>query len=161
MDNTFVEALVIATAVGTGLVAGLFATFSVLVTPSFDLLPAMNGIRFMQATNRMTIRPLFLFVFLGSIAASAVLAVLAVPQIGGPSGWWVFCGALLFLLGVFVVTAVIHVPRNRRLEQLDPHSSDASAVWPNLLREWTLGNHVRSIASLAALTCYAIALLLS
>jgi uncharacterized membrane protein len=62
------------------------------------------------------------------------------------------------LVGSFLVTMVFNVPRNEHLARLDPTSSQAAEYWLVYLREWSLWNHVRSIASIASAICCAGAL---
>ncbi|NUU23394.1 MAG: DUF1772 domain-containing protein, partial [Streptomycetaceae bacterium] len=51
-----------------------------------------------------------------------------------------------------------NVPRNEALMKLDPGTPEAAAYWPTYVREWTMWNHVRMIASGAAAVAYVLAL---
>jgi uncharacterized membrane protein len=46
------------------------------------------------------------------------------------------------------------LPLNNALATVEPTSGEASAVWSRYLKEWTLWNHVRTIASTAASVLY-------
>jgi uncharacterized membrane protein len=50
-------------------------------------------------------------------------------------------------LGSFGVTIAFNVPRNERLARLGAESSEASAYWRDYVREWSIWNHVRTVAS--------------
>ena len=47
-------------------------------------------------------------------------------------------------------TAVFNVPLNNALAAVDPASAEAAPLWARYLTDWTLWNHVRTIASTAA-----------
>jgi uncharacterized membrane protein len=67
-------------------------------------------------------------------------------------------GSGLYLAGAFGVTVVANVPRNDALLRLEAGSPEAVRYWPTYLREWTLWNHVRALASTAAALAYLLAL---
>ncbi len=49
------------------------------------------------------------------------------------------------------------MPLNNRLASADPDNSGTEALWANYLSRWTLWNHVRTTASLAAAGLFAMA----
>jgi uncharacterized membrane protein len=53
---------------------------------------------------------------------------------------------------------VANVPRNEALAKLEPGTAEAASYWPVYVREWTLRNHVRTLASAAAAVSYVLAL---
>lgn len=59
-------------------------------------------------------------------------------------------GGVLYVVGMFVCTAVIHVPMNDALAAVDPASTEAASLWARYLTDWTLWNHVRTISSTLA-----------
>ncbi len=50
------------------------------------------------------------------------------------------------------------VPRNNKLDRLDPDSSEGQRYWEIYGREWTRMNHVRTIAPAVAAVLLAISL---
>ncbi|MFD4675228.1 DUF1772 domain-containing protein [Lentzea sp. NPDC058450] len=122
----------IATA-ATGLMAGVFFAFSVAVMPGLADLPPADARAAMRRINVRIQNPVFLLLFLGT----AVLCAVEVFQ-----GRVV--GGLLYVVGSFLLTMVVNVPMNNRLERTD------DAYWPTYLRTWTLWNHVRAVACLAS-----------
>jgi uncharacterized membrane protein len=139
-------------AIGSGLIAGVFYAFSSFVMPALRQLPAAQGIAAMQAINRTALTPPFLLVFVGTACTCLVLAVVSLLS-GVADGRtrlrWAGCAA--YLVGSFVVTATCNVPRNDALARLDALSSSDAAYWQLYLSEWTAYNHVRALAALAAL----------
>jgi uncharacterized membrane protein len=59
-------------------------------------------------------------------------------------------GGALYVIGMFVCTAVFNVPLNNALAAVDPNSVEAASLWARYLTDWTLWNHVRTMSSTAA-----------
>jgi len=151
MDNKLVFGLTYATALGSGLMAGLFFTFSVFMMRSLDRLPPSQGIAAMQSINTTIVTPLFLLVFVGTTVACAVLGGVAAFAVDGPARVWLIVGCLLYLVGCFLLTGAFHIPRNDKLDGFDPTTAEAARYWATYVREWTLGNHVRTLSCIGAL----------
>ena len=66
---------------------------------------------------------------------------------------------MLYLVGTLGVTIACNVPRNDRLAALAPTAPDAEVIWRRFVREWTLWNHVRTVAAFAAAASFLRALL--
>lgn len=142
--------LILAAAIGSGLVAGVFLAFSSFVMQALARLPAPAGIAAMQAINVTVINPLFLGIFFGAALASGGLIV-ATLLAATPSAT-LLAGGLLYLIGTFGVTIAGNVPLNERLARLDAASPAAAAFWRDYLRRWTRWNHLRTaMATLAAI----------
>lgn len=145
-------------AVGSGLMGGLFFAFSNFVMKALARLPAANGIAAMQSINVVVLNPLFLSLFVGTGLASAFLFVYALMhRTSEAAGWWI-AGAVLYIVGNFIVTAACNVPRNEALDKVNPADASAPAVWVKYVDEWTRWNHVRTVTGLAAAACFAMAL---
>jgi len=143
--------------VGSGLVAGLFFAFSTSVMPGLRRLPPEHGAAAMQAANRAILNPLFLAVFLGTTLLCLLVAV-AAPFSGRDGAAWLVVGGLLEVVGAFVVTMVVNVPLNNRLDTVDPASVEGGRVWTEYLARWTAWNHLRALASTAATAALAVGL---
>ncbi|MFF7857169.1 anthrone oxygenase family protein [Streptomyces sp. NPDC007904] len=150
--------LTVAGVLGTGLVAGVFGAFSTFVMRGLAALPPARGVAAMRAVNVAAVRPAFMLLFLGSAVLCAVLTVVAfaLRPDGGTAGLLV--GGALYLLGSFGVTVMANVPRNGVLAGLAPDAPEASAYWPVYVRQWTMWNHVRTLASAGAAVAYLLAL---
>lgn len=151
MDETSTYVLTFATALGCGLMAGLFFTFSVFQMRALDRLGPAQAVAAMQSINTTILTPLFLFVFMGTAIASVVLGVIALIDLEGAERTYVLVGCGLYLVAVMVLTMGYHVPRNNALDAVDPASPDAASHWARYFREWTRANHVRTLGSLGAL----------
>jgi uncharacterized membrane protein len=155
----FVEIATLVTALGCGLVAGVWFTFSAFVMPALDRLAAAEGIAAMQSINRLAVTPPLMIAMFGTALACLGLAVWAVASLGESEAPLVLAAAALYLVGTIVVTIAANVPRNDALEQLDPHGVSAGDGWDRYVREWTAWNHVRLVTSLAAAALLTIALI--
>lgn len=142
--------LTLVTAVGCGLNAGVLFAFSGFVMNALARLPAAHGVAAMQAINVAAISFAFMLVLFGTALACILVAVLALTRSHQPYTPYLLAGSGLYLLGVIAVTLAFNVPRNTALAELEPASTDAAAAWTRYLAEWTAGNHVRTLAALAA-----------
>jgi uncharacterized membrane protein len=155
-DWLFVLALL--TALGSGLMAGVFFTFSSFVMKALARLSPAEGIAAMQSINVTVINPLFMAVFLGTATASLVVAVAGLLRWSEPGALYLLAGGVLYLAGCFVVTGAFNVPRNNALAAAAPGDPDAHSLWADYLSSWTAWNHVRTAASLAAAAVLTLAL---
>jgi uncharacterized membrane protein len=51
-----------------------------------------------------------------------------------------------------------NVPMNDPLAVVPPHSSEAAALWPRYLTNWTIWNHVRAVAAISAVVGFTLEL---
>lgn len=144
--NGWLDVVAVATVVGAGLVAGLFVAFSVSVMPALARLPAPRAAVVMQHVNRAILNPVFGLLFGGT----AVLAVVVVATTGVTGTPLRLAGALVLLVGCYVVTAVVNVPLNNALDRADPDGPEIVAAWERFANRWTRWNHVRALTSTVA-----------
>ena len=140
-----------ASALGSGLMAGVFFAFSSFVMPALARLPPAQGIAAMQAINRAALYRPFLSTFVATGIVCLVLAGLSAAHWSDARARYRLASCLVFLVGTFIVTRAANVPRNEALALLDPNGADAAAYWVTYLSEWTAWNHVRTGAALVAL----------
>jgi uncharacterized membrane protein len=148
-----------ATALGCGLVAGVFFAFSTFVMGALAGLPADQGIVAMQRINRTAVTPAFMAALLGTAAACAALVVAGALTWDEASAPWLLAGGALYLVGSVGLTIAYHVPRNDALAATDPRGPDAPGRWARYVTGWTAWNHVRAAAALAATAALIVALL--
>jgi uncharacterized membrane protein len=142
--------LTIVTALGCGLVGGVFFAFSSFVMKALARLPAPNGVAAMQSINITVITPLFMTALFGTGVACLVLAIAALRSWPAPGAAYLLIGGVLYVVGTVLVTIVFNVPRNNVLAVVDPASAAGTQVWADYLRSWTAWNHVRTATALAA-----------
>jgi uncharacterized membrane protein len=145
-------------AVGCGLLAGLYFAFSTFIMTALGRIGQAAGIAAMNAINVTIVRSLFMPLFFGTTAASAVLAVSALFRWGEPGAMAMVAGGVLYVLGMFIVTMIFNVPLNNALASVDPASSGAAPLWARYLTDWTMWNHVRTVSSTVACALFIAAL---
>lgn len=143
---------------GCALMAGTYFAFSAFVMPALAQLDPSSamGARAMQEINRVILRSPFMPVFFGSSLLSLVAIAAAAFEEASPAGPPMLFGALVYLGGMFAVTAFGNVPLNDALEAA--RGPELEGVWQDYLRDWTRLNHLRSAASLLAAMAFAEAL---
>jgi uncharacterized membrane protein len=141
-------------AIGCGLLGGVYFTFSAFVMTSLSRIDQAAGIAAMSSINVEIVRSLFMPIFLGTTLASAVLAIMAFFRWGEPGAMAMLAGAVLYILGMFLVTLAFNVPLNDALAAVHPSSPEAASLWVRYLKDWTFWNHVRTIASTGAVALF-------
>jgi uncharacterized membrane protein len=149
-------AATLATALGCGLVAGVFFAFSTFVMPALKRLPPAHGIVAMQSINTVAVTPVFMTALFGTaVECLGMIAWAAISSSERPAAL-VLAG--LYIVGTIGVTIVCNVPLNDRLATLHPQGADAAGRWDEYVTKWTAWNHLRAAASLAAAAALTIAL---
>jgi uncharacterized membrane protein len=154
----FLFALKLFSALGCGLIAGVFFAFSTFVMSALARLQPPQGIAAMQFINITVINPLFMTAFLGTAMACIFLTVSSLLSWPQPGATYLLIGSLLYLIGSFLVTMVFNVPLNDALAVVKPDSTEGGRLWASYLTNWTLWNHIRTIAALAAAASFTLAL---
>ena len=150
--------LTLIAALGSGLIAGTFFAFSTFVMKSLARLPAGEGIAAMQSINLVILKSWFMPAFLGMAALSVLALVQSLLRWHEPNAVYFLAGGLLYLVGSFLVTMVFNVPRNIVLDSVKPGDSGSAEKWAGYVEIWTMWNHVRTVASLAAAASFSMAL---
>jgi len=145
-------------ALGCGLLAGLYFAFSTFIMTALGRIDQAAGIAAMNAINVEIVRSLFMPLFLATTLSSAALAGLAIVRWSEAGAIAMLVGGVLYVIGMFVVTAVFNVPLNDALAAVDPNSGAAATLWTRYLSGWTFWNHVRTIASTAACALFIVAI---
>ncbi|WP_365743043.1 anthrone oxygenase family protein [Nostoc sp. JL33] len=94
----------------------------------------------------------------GTAAACMFLAVSSVLNLHQRGAAYLLVGSLIYLIGTVLVTIVFNVPLNDALAIAKPDSTEGANLWAKYLTNWTIWNHVRTIAALAAAALLTIAL---
>ncbi len=148
--NLVTTVLAVVAMLGSALIGGVFYAFSSFIMKALARMPTEEGIAAMQSINIVVINASFLGAFIGTAVISLMLAVLAIKGWGMPSAPWLLAGALLYLLGTFLVTGLGNVPLNEKLAAVSATDSSAVAVWEHFLDQWTTLNTLRAAASVTA-----------
>lgn len=157
MIDGYPQALTIIAAVGAGVSAGVFFTFSTFVMKALGRLPAAQAISAMNAINKAAPTPLFMLALFGTAAVCITLAVVALTHLDQRWAVYLLIGSALYLVSV-VLTIAYHVPRNDALALVDPRSPGAAHAWAKYLQHWTAWNHVRTVTALAGTAVFILTL---
>ena len=144
---------------GSALIGGIFFAFSSFIMKALARVPSAEGIAAMQSINMMVLNPSFLGAFMGTAAISLLVAVLAVKGWETPSAPWLVAGALLYLVGTFLLTGLGNVPLNNQLAAVQANDPAAIKVWEHYLDRWTLLNSVRTVAAICAALVFTVGLI--
>ena len=157
IENLFFT-LTLCSALGCGLMAGVFFIFSNTVMSALARLQPPQGIAAMQSINRTILNPLFFVAFLGTAATSILLAISLLWRWQQPGAVYILAGSLLYLVGAILVTIMFNVPMNEALETVETESVEAANLWTRYLTNWTAWNHVRTVASFLGAVTFILAL---
>lgn len=159
MSQILIVLLTIVTAITSALIGGVFFIFSVTVMRAFSRIKTESAIAAMQEINLVIVRSLFLTAFFGAALTSLILATYAILHLQQPGSAWLLAGAVFYLLPNILLTMIRNVPLNNELAAVDPASPASEAVWTKYLAEWTMWNHIRTIACITASACFIMALI--
>lgn len=157
VDN-FIFVLTLFAALGCGLIAGVFFAFSNFVMGALSRIQPAAGIAAMQSINIVVINPLFMLFFMGTAVVCLGLSVYSMFRLSQPGSLLLLAGCVLYFVGTFLVTIVFNVPLNNSLAAADPASAAGAELWTRYLANWTMWNHVRTIAAFAAAVSLTLAL---
>ncbi|MGB6221383.1 MAG: anthrone oxygenase family protein [Haloferula sp.] len=147
---------VVGLAISSAMLSGLLFVFSNFAMKAFSNIPVESGVSSMQSINSAILNPGFFGLFSGTATGSLGVLVIALRHWEHPASSWIVAGALLCLIGCFLVTASINVPLNHQLDKVDPSAANAAEAWKDYLTRWQPWNHVRTIATLMAAAAYAV-----
>lgn len=149
---------IVAAAFGSAILGGCFLSWSNLVMPTLERIPAAAGIAAMNASNEVVYNPLFFLLFVGVPLLGAILTINAALNLGRAGSPMLIAGAALIVVGMLGVTMGANVPMNDILAGMDPAGAAAADYWRLMLDRWTFWNHARTLACLAAAICFGLAL---
>ena len=150
---------IVSAMLGSALIGGVFFTFSSFVMKALARVPSAEGIAAMQSINLVVLNPSFIGAFMGTTILSLWLVVLALIGWEAPSAPWLIAGALLYLVGTFLVTGLGNVPLNNRLAAVQAGDPAATEVWEHYLARWTLLNSLRTLAAISAALMFTVGLI--
>ena len=153
-----ISVLTFVAVLGCGLVSGIFLAFSNFVMKALASVAPASGIASMQSINVMVLNRWFFAVFFGTAACCLVLVVASLLHWQRPGAACLLVASLLYFVGTVLVTIICNVPLNDSLSAVAPTSADAAPTWSNYLKTWTVWNHVRTVAALAAAALFTVAL---
>jgi len=148
MLNSIIVLSLFIAALSAGLMAGVYFAFSTFIMRAFDQLGAVQAADAMNTVNEVILRSWFMILFFGSTLLYAALAGYAVFAADLAGRWWLFAAGLIYVVGMFLCTALFNVPLNNRLAAAGVDDSTRAEAWKHYFVYWTRWNHLRAICSL-------------
>ena len=156
-------AALVAAAVTSGLLAGVYLFYAHTVMPGLGRLDDQGFVTAFQALDRAIVNPWFMAS--GFLGAPVLTALALARTWGEPAAAWV-ASALVLTVAAMVVTARVHLPRNDALkaagdprELLRAELAAARAGFDEV--RWARWNLLRVATSVAATCCLTWALVLT
>ena len=145
------ETIILASAILlTGLMAGIFFTWTNAVKPGIGKLSDIQYLEALQSMNRVILNNTFKIIFLGAIIAVALVPVFYF-NLYPKNIFWLFVFTLvIYWIGVFGVTISGNIPLNEILDKtnLDSITSDEiKTLRKSIEFKWNNFNLIRSISS--------------
>jgi len=142
--------LLIVAIVSTGLMAGIFFTWTNAVKPGIGTLDDINYMKAFQAMNRVILNPLFYMAF---ILPVLTISISTYMNFGSPKLYVVellLISTLMYCMGVFLVTIVGNIPLNELLENTDLEKislTELGDLREKIENKWNSFNLIRTISS--------------
>jgi uncharacterized membrane protein len=143
----------VAATIAVGLMAGVFAAFTLAIMPGLRRTDHRTFVAAFQAIDRAIINPLFLLCFLGALGFTALAAVASLPADVRSVLPWVLAAFMLYL-ATLVITVRVNVPLNNAIKAAgDPDRiADLAAVRERFDEgRWARWNAARTVLSVLAL----------
>lgn len=133
----------------TGLLAGVFFTWSNAITPGIGRLDTLSYLKAFQEMNRTILNPLFFLVIFGALFFSFATAYF--HKSNAVLFWLILSAAIMYFIGVFLVTIMGNVPLNEMLDKTDLATitfHDASLLRKNFEAKWNTLHLIRTSISI-------------
>jgi len=129
-----------------GFIGGVYFAFSFFIIQSLKKTGDLEAIRTMNEINLVILKSPFilLFFFSSLIAFILFLKNLILYKLISKEGF----SSLIFLVGMFLCTAVKNVPLNKKLADFDftDTSCRPGIEWNDYYKNWIKWNHIRTVS---------------
>ena len=131
------------------LVTGFVFTYAIVVMPGFGKLNDREFIQVFQATDGIIQdnQPLFMLVWVGSIASVVATMVLSVVYLHGNERWVIILFGTLYIIGVQGITILVHLPLNNSLQGVKINEMDLESLQQlrsKFETRWNYFNNIRT-----------------
>ena len=131
------------------LATGFILTYAIVVMPGLSKLDDKEFIKAFQATNRIiqNNQPIFILIWLGSIISVFCTIIVSIISLEILEASLIIFTSFVYFLGVQVITIIIHLPLNRRIQNIDINSNSSqtfSDERKNFETKWNYFNNIRT-----------------
>ncbi|MCV9387636.1 anthrone oxygenase family protein [Reichenbachiella ulvae] len=137
----------------TGLMAGIFFTWTNAVKPGIGQLDDYIYLSSLQSMNREILNPMFYFAFILPIVSLPVSAALNYGSHGTYDFKILLLATAIYWIGAFLVTILGNIPLNEMLDAVDLEelkTEDWSVMRKKIEDKWNRYNLIRTLASIAS-----------
>ena len=134
----------------TGLMAGIFFTWSNAVKPGIGKLSDIEYLRALQSMNRVILNNAFKIIFLGAIIAVALVPIFYFNLYPRNIFWLFVFTLVIYWIGVFGVTVSGNIPLNEILDKTNLESitsEEIKTLRKSIEVKWNNFNLIRCISS--------------
>ena len=126
-----------------GFLGGVYFSFSFFVMQSLNEIDHKEAIKAMSSINLVILKSPFmiLFFFSSFIALALFLKSIFAYEILSLRGF----ASLVFIIGMFLCTAIKNVPLNDKLASFND-SLSPEIEWNYYYKNWTMWNHIRTVS---------------
>ena len=132
------------------LVTGFILTYAIVVMPGLSKLDDKEFIKAFQVTDGIiqNNQPIFILIWVGSIISVVSTIIISIFTLGILEAWKIIFVSLVYLIGVQAITIIIHLPLNRRIQNIDINSTDLQSLneeRKNFETKWNYFNNIRTV----------------
>ena len=120
MTKASITGLLWFSAIGCGLMAGVYFAFSGFIMTALSRIDQASGVAAMNSINTVILRSLFMPIFFGTTLTGLILAAAALFRWGTPGAFSMLVGGVVYVVGMFVVTMLFNVPLEQRVASRRP-----------------------------------------
>ncbi len=132
------------------LVTGFILTYAIVVMPGLSKLDDKEFIKAFQVTDGIiqNNQPIFILIWVGSIISVVSTIIISIFTLGILEGWKIIFVSLVYLIGVQAITIIIHLPLNRRIQNIDINSTNLQSLNEERKKfetKWNYFNNIRTV----------------
>mgnify|MGYP005675075991 FL=1 len=132
------------------LVTGFILTYAIVVMPGLSKLDDKEFIKAFQVTDGIiqNNQPIFILIWVGSIISVVSTIIMSIFTLGLLEAWKIIFVSLVYLIGVQAITIIIHLPLNKRIQNIDINSTNLQSLneeRKNFETKWNYFNNIRTV----------------
>ena len=132
------------------LVTGFILTYAIVVMPGLSKLDDKEFIKAFQVTDGIiqNNQPIFILIWVGSIISVVSTIIISIFTLGILEAWKIIFVSLVYLIGVQAITIIIHLPLNKRIQNIDINSTNLQSLneeRKNFETKWNYFNNILSL----------------
>ena len=132
------------------LVTGFILTYAIVVMPGLSKLDDKEFIKAFQVTDGIiqNNQPIFILIWVGSIISVVSTIIISIFTLDLLEAWKIIFVSLVYLIGVQAITIIIHLPLNKRIQNIDINSTNLQSLneeRKNFETKWNYFNNIRTV----------------